>query len=773
MRTLKRISRVILLCVFLVGPGGDVRPAQSAEPQDSFDELMRVIRTGNAYQRQQAIPTFAHSDDPRVVPVLIDLLKDSNPGVRTYAAQQLDRLADRRSTEALAAALGDSNGNVRNFAAQALGKIGSEEHVPALVAAVMDNLPDPNQTWIRIWPSWAALEAIGTLSSEAPPEIMRLLRRISDGKKIADEDWWRLLEGVVRCLGQIGDREAWKELQRVNRVLSRGYQDYKTWYAVRKALAAINPEQTTFDRPAADILNSFHTGKITEEGIRHRWLKPLVKLGSQAVEDLEWSLRFKRSPDRGRKMLALDALGEIGGASAAKILRQYIRRLSDSRKPNRQSQRSSDYLLRRAMLALLKADPTTGTAGQVAEFSQTMNGSYREHLMRDVLRCTPDKIPTQTTVLLYETVLLAHKHAGTSGLDTSSITAQLLADVGGRQAGTVLSRVLLGPDHATIRRAAARALGTIKGYDPVPTLIEASRMPRMPVDVIAEAMGRRNDRRATSALQDMAGREQLSRHARLWIAAALARLGTDYDRNAAMVRQALPASLDQAKWLGDTETINAVAVLVETEGYAGQHAIATLEAIGSEEAFEALRKSVDLERAIAPRRLHQLSTATARMAEKLGHDSRDYYAGISTVTEAVPGWFEIHQQPQPLPWDRSSYEAVENSPALARKLWATEAYRRLDLAAKKGKEGWESNITEQALWAVEKIFAPELVPVLERIVRESRARVQFHGKYSMVYFYRVRSIAAKILTERTGRQYTFVDVDGRTHPGGWNPSKEE
>ena len=42
----------------------------------------------------------------------------------------------------------------------------------------------------------------------------------------------------------------------------------------------------------------------------------------------------------------------------------------------------------------------------------------------------------------------------------------------------------------------------------------------------------------------------------------------------------------------------------------------------------------------------------------------------------------------------------------------------------------------------------------------------------MVEFYNVRSMAAKILTQKTRKQYTFVDVDGRTHAGGWDPSQE-
>jgi len=70
-------------------------------------------------------------------------------------------------------------------------------------------------------------------------------------------------------------------------------------------------------------------------------------------------------------------------------------------------------------------------------------------------------------------------------------------------------------------------------------------------------------------------------------------------------------------------------------------------------------------------------------------------------------------------------------------------------------------------------FAPELVPVLHRIVRENQAKVSFHGKDRMVEFYHVRSLAAEILSKNTGRPYSFIDADGRSHPGGWNPSHEQ
>ncbi len=94
------------------------------------------------------------------------------------------------------------------------------------------------------------------------------------------------------------------------------------------------------------------------------------------------------------------------------------------------------------------------------------------------------------------------------------------------------------------------------------------------------------------------------------------------------------------------------------------------------------------------------------------------------------------------------------------------------MAAKEDNESHLSNIPEQAVTAIEPIYGSELIPVLERIAKESKSRGGFHGKYKIVNFYNVRSKDAEILTEKTGQQYSFIDVDGRSHHGGWSPSQE-
>lgn len=66
-----------------------------------------------------------------------------------------------------------------------------------------------------------------------------------------------------------------------------------------------------------------------------------------------------------------------------------------------------------------------------------------------------------------------------------------------------------------------------------------------------------------------------------------------------------------------------------------------------------------------------------------------------------------------------------------------------------------------------------MIPTLERICREGKRLVNFPGKTSFVKFFQDRGEAARLLTEKTGKVYTFVDVDGRTHPGGWDPSQDD
>ncbi|HUT28332.1 MAG TPA: HEAT repeat domain-containing protein [Sedimentisphaerales bacterium] len=789
MKPLRNTFFSAVLCIFVLAHNIDAQEKESKGLKNGFDEVMEVIRTGNAYQRAETVPTLARIDDPRVVAALIDLLNDDDETVRAYAAQQLDLLADKRAAKALVKALGDSSSRVRTVAANGLTKIGDRSAVGALVKTVLENLPKVGEDYHGRDSMRAALRAIARLSTNSPPEIIVLLRPIATGETVDAKLWW-FYEVVAQCLGEIGDKAAFDQLQRADEVLSSMRSDYKTWYAVRKAMSAIGPQAAPFNRPAADILYSFRTFKIDQDGIRQRWVFPLAELGNSAIGDIEWALKFTETQNesRSRKMVGIEALGEIGGPEAAKVLGGYIDGLfvddvpekqvspgeSARLGPGRRLCRQCDYPLRVALIALFKAQPDVDTAKEIVallpleKFEQT-------NVLYEIERATPQKVPAAAAVELYSLLVLPQPPEGIERF-ASWRAMEFLARIGGEQAGRVLSRVLLESSNAKLVELAADGLGKIKDYDAVPTLMEASKVRNIPAERVARAMGAINDKRAVPGLEYMAGRDNLSQADRLWIAAALARLGKDYQQNAAIVRSALPDSLEQAKWLNDPETIKAVAALSE-QGKNPLEAAQTLEAVGTKESLEKalqiLSSLIDPERPGDAKRLQTVASSAARLANKLASPKESYYADIATVSSEALRWFEMGQQASPRAEAISGFEAVGRLPALARKIWIVEATRRLDLAAKQQEPNWEFELNGSEIRAIKGIFAPELVPVLERIVKENQSTVSFHGKYQIAKFYNVRSRAARILTEETGQPHTFVDVDGRTHPGGWDPSQEK
>jgi hypothetical protein len=268
----------------------------------------------------------------------------------------------------------------------------------------------------------------------------------------------------------------------------------------------------------------------------------------------------------------------------------------------------------------------------------------------------------------------------------------------------------------------------------------------------------------------MAGREGLSEPDRWWIAAALAHLGVDYAGNAERIRQALPEALGQAQWLQDEESIRAIAGFISGSALTSTRAARTLEAIGTETALEALTSRINAMTIEDTGHFQDLCGAAARLAGKLKHPGAVYWTNAGATVSAVRAWFRVSQRVESAPDRVSSLDTVTKDLVMARKVWIAEASRRLDLAATGKAEPYEYHIPAEALWGAKALYGPELAPILERIAAESDATASFEGASSTVKYYNIRSLAAGILTDKTGQLHAFVDVDGRTHAGGWNPS---
>jgi HEAT repeat protein len=738
-----------------------VESAQIQNIQSNFDNLLNTIKTGNAYQKARAIAPFSQIDDKRVVPVLIDLLEDEDNEVRFNAAQRLAYIADERSTEALVKALNDPYGQVRRNAAIGISNIGKEEYVPDLVSSIIKNLANINKSGPERFYAASAFTAIGKLSSTSPPEILQLLNKIDDANIMYDSNWWDLLRNVVNCLSSIGDKSAYQSLKKAQQSLESKYQDYRTWYSVRKALAAIEPEKEPFNQPATEILINNSMVQLTNEQKNNILIFPLVELGEGAIEDLSWALKFK-SHDLSYNGTAIEALGEIGGEKSTAVLGEYLE--SRSQLSDRQLSEQS-YNIRKALVALVKMNPDTNMTEKIAKYSQYSTTTF---LLNEIFALR--ELSIQTKIAYLETIIQSIKGSPRTVIPRKqqmiSNAAKLIGQQGGQDAGEYLSRILFDSSYdSRVKTAVLEALGTIEDYDSIPTLIEASTIIHNSsvdaVNAFVKAMGIIADTRAIPVLKQMEVQQNINTEKRLWIAATLARLDVNYTENAKLVRDALPVSLEQATLLKDEETIAAVAAII-AEGQTD--AIKTLTAIGTDYALKALTAKIDLEKMTNPRYQKDLCYAALNMAEALGDESaKQYYQELTHIINEVTQWFVTSAAEEPIPADRGNYITMTSHPQLVRKIWIAEANRQMNNS---------SQIIFEALSVISDFFDQELIPVMERFVTEDSYKQNYHGKDSSIPFYSRRSSVAQILTEKTGRTYTFIDVDGRTHPGGWNPSQD-
>jgi HEAT repeat protein len=792
---------LVVLCAATLSVAQPTNPLAGA----SLDELIEIIHKGNAYQRTMAISPLSRIKDPRVIPELGALLKDPDASVRLSVAQLLSQYPDERVADAMAEALADDLDEVRQHAAEGLLRVGSERHVPALVASVMNHLPSPDKmTNNRSWHSAPAIAAIGKLSSKAPSEFIELIRGIAPATNAADEDWWQVRESVAGCLGQIGDKTAIESLKEARAVLETECQDYRTWFAVRKALAAVDPQAGPFDRPAADILRQIQWGKGGFNG-----MGSLVQLGVPALDDLAWMLHFEGQQDRQRVSDALLALGKIGSEKARGILRNYIAKSierqaksqadASPRLPNMdaQTQRREESLCQ-ALAALLNAEADEPTAHEVFLIAHHLTGFTQSTLVSMVSGLADDMSRQNVATAFYADVLIGSPQAKPLSPDAGRYAADHLARIGGQRAGEALGKALLASTTQDAGTAAAEALRIIRNYDAIPVLMEASRLPNTPKDAIAYAMGAIRDERAVPSLRDLMGRNDLTKNDRLWTAAALARMGIDYDENARLLRDALPDSLEQTRWLHDKETIVAVARFVPPDkqdtafpnrprvrgrrlpsvcGYftVSEQAISVLMSIGTTDALDAMISTADLETVNDTLHLMNVSSAIANLAGRLQHPAQERWATACSVMGAVRELFGIRlsQAPSQPAWARRDVpEAIDRDPALARRVWIAELDRQLNGTPGDRFLGSKVEFSAAVLYAAERIFGPELIPSLEQLAKQNESVRTFRGKDALIKHYYIRSLAARILTEKTGQAYTFVDADGQTHPGGWDPSQE-
>jgi|GEM_PF-2403484 len=110
-----------------------------------FTHIKMSINSNSDSVREKAARDLGVDDEPKVVDLLIKLIKDQSPLVRRAAAESLGKTKSEKAFEPLVHALKDFNPGVRKSSTEAIGKLRLEKNAPILAELLLDKDPDVRQ----------------------------------------------------------------------------------------------------------------------------------------------------------------------------------------------------------------------------------------------------------------------------------------------------------------------------------------------------------------------------------------------------------------------------------------------------------------------------------------------------------------------------------------------------------------------------------------------------------------------------------------------------
>ena len=238
----------------------------------------------------------AESNFPKLIPGLIEALKDGAPDVRTDAAAALQTIVEHTeaAVPALIAAMRHSNPEVSLYAIRALGTMGAKAE--AAVPALVESLDAWNALVVR-----AAAKALGQMGVKAKVAVSALKELLDGGSRAqAAVALWRI--------GERAESNFPKLIPGLLEALTDDDPDVRT-----DAAAAL---QTTLEHAEAAVPELIRARLGDNPQVSKVAIEAIVKMAERAVPEL---MKALKDQDADIRCIAAQALGRIGEKAAAAV----------------------------------------------------------------------------------------------------------------------------------------------------------------------------------------------------------------------------------------------------------------------------------------------------------------------------------------------------------------------------------------------------------------------------------------------------------------------
>ena len=505
------------------------------------------------------------------------------------------------------------------------------------------------------------------------------------------------------------------------------------------------------------IFDRIVIGKIPNGHYDHLAQKIAV-FGNEAFDVCAEMLKRNEHKDRLRKGLAIKALALINDSRALRLLKETA--LKEQNRGHLQLE----------ILAVLTLDPTLEQADWSVQTIASQSNSFDQGYIVQFL--CGSSIPAELKLKIcshIDSYQRYGKHAVLRALP------QLEKEPA---AFDLLKKEVLKHDGDTFA-VAAREMARLTEHDPRPVLVraleESLKRQKLIDRQLVLAIGQAKCEDAIPLLEKrfskLSDANMHERSLRVAIAGTLCRLSHLYDYHAEIVRDALvdkkfsdfsSAAYDVIAWLGDEKTIQILcAQLLENPT---RKVIEKLGEIGSPLAIQSLIEAFC--QVPAPEILSSIARALRAIAEK---SSSDKTKALAENIRRTAVYFDDFMTPHQRVNRHTPEENRENFSA-AVVFVKQHGNVGVTLITKHSSYCLGPFDHFRFLRLIESTWQNSYVPALEKLI-ETDKHTSSHSTRSgkSVPHYYLRSQVAALLAEKTGREYTYIDADGKTRKGGESP----